>query len=231
VADLGLGLLQPGTTRQHDVVAVLVELDDLRLERLADVRLEVAHATHLDQGRRQEATQSDVEDQAALDDLDDGALDDAVLLLDLLDRAPGALVLGALLGEDQAAFLVLLLEDKCLDLVADGDDLAGVDVVLDRQLAARDHALGLVTDVEQDLVPVDLDDGAIHDVTVVEVLDGRVDRGEEVLRRADVVDGHLGRVALIGHCRKSEGAARHKGKNSSVVRSRRARTTGRFHYR
>ena len=31
--------------------------------------------------------QADVEDQAALDDLDDGALDDSVLLLDLLDRA------------------------------------------------------------------------------------------------------------------------------------------------
>jgi hypothetical protein len=30
--------------------------------------------------------------------------------------APGALVLGALLGQDQAAFLVLLLEDQGLDL-------------------------------------------------------------------------------------------------------------------
>ena len=32
-AHLGLGLLQPGATGQHDIVAVLVQLDDLGLER------------------------------------------------------------------------------------------------------------------------------------------------------------------------------------------------------
>jgi uncharacterized protein len=43
--------------------------------------------------------------------------------------------------------------------------------VLDGQLARGDDALGLVADVEQDLVAVDLDDGALDDVAVVEVLD------------------------------------------------------------
>jgi hypothetical protein len=129
----------------------------------------------------QEAAQADVEDQTALDDLDHRAGDDAVLLLDLLDRAPGALVLRALLGQDEATLLVLLLEDEGLDRVADLDDLVGVDVVLDAQLARGDDALGLVADVEQDLVAVDLDDGAFDDVAVVEVLDGLVDGGEEVL--------------------------------------------------
>ena len=190
-ADLGLRLLEPRTARQDHVVAVLVELDDLGLDLLADVRLEVADAAHLDERGREEATQADVEDEATLDDLDDGAGDDAVLLLDLLDRAPGALVLRTLLGQDQAAFLVLLLEDEGLDLVADVDDLVGVDVVLDGQLARGDDALGLVADVEQDLVPVDLDDATLDDVAVVEVLDRRVDRGEEVFLRADVVDGDL----------------------------------------
>ena len=191
LAHLGLGLLQPRPAGQHDVVPVLVQLDDLGLDLLADVRLEVAHPAHLHQRGREEAAQADVEDQAALDHLDDGALDDAVGLLDLLDRAPGALVLGALLGQDQPALLVLLLQDQGLDLVADLHDLGGVDVVLDRQLAGGDDALGLVADVEQDLVPVDLDDDALDDVAVVEVLDGLVDRGEEVLGRPDVVDGHL----------------------------------------
>ena len=199
-ADLGLGLLEPGTARQDHVVAVLVELDDLGLDLLADVRLEVADAAHLDEGGREEAAQADVEDEPTLDDLDDGAGDDAVLLLDLLDRAPGALVLRTLLGQDQATLLVLLLEDQGLDLVADGDDLVGVDVVLDGQLARGDDALGLVADVEQDLVPVDLDDATLDDVAVVEVLDRRVDRGEEVFLRADVVDGNLrgGRVDRAG---------------------------------
>ena len=190
-AHLGLRLLEPGPARQDDVVAVLVELDDLGLELLADVRLEVADAAHLDEGGGEEAAQADVEDEPTLDDLDDGAGDDAVLFLDLLDRAPGALVLRALLGQDEPTFLVLLLEDQGLDLVADLDDLGRVDVVLDRQLARGDDTLGLVTDVEQDLVAVDLDDDALDDVAVVEVLDRRVDRGEQVFRGADVVDGDL----------------------------------------
>jgi hypothetical protein len=131
-AHLGLGLLEPGAAGQHHVVAVLVQLDDLGFDLAADVGLQVAHAAHLDQRRGQEATQADVEDQAALDDLDDGALDGLVLLLELLDGAPGALVLRALLGEDEAAFLVLLLEDERLDELPDLDDIRRVDVVLDR---------------------------------------------------------------------------------------------------
>ena len=79
-----------------------------------------------------------------------------------------------------------------LDVVADGDHLSGVDVVLDGELAGGDHTLGLVADVEQHLVAVDLDDGALDDVAVVEVLDGLVDGGEERLFGADVVDGDLG---------------------------------------
>ena len=157
-AHLGLGLLEPRPAGQDHVVAVLVQLDDLGLDLLAHVGLEVADATHLDERGGQEAAEADVEDESTLDDLDDGAGDDAVLFLDLLDRAPGALVLSPLLGQDQPAFLVLLLEDQGLDLVADLDDVSRVDVVLDGQLARGDDALGLVADVEQDLVPVDLDD-------------------------------------------------------------------------
>src|SRR5690606_40072293 len=57
-----------GAAGQHHVVAVLVQLDDLRLDLAADVGLQIADATHLDQRSREEPTQADVEDQAALDD-------------------------------------------------------------------------------------------------------------------------------------------------------------------
>src|SRR5690606_7202546 len=176
------------------------------LDLLADVGLQVADAAHLDEGGGQEATQADVQDEPTLDDLDDGAGDDAVLLLDLLDRAPGALVLGALLGQDQPTFLVLLLEDQGLDLVADVDNLARVDVVLDGQLAGGDDTLGLVTDVEQDLVPVNLDDDTLDDVPVVEVLDRGVDRREEFFLRPDVVDRDLGGGLLRRSCSHVVGA-------------------------
>src|SRR6185312_9965064 len=193
-----LGLLQPRTAGEDDVVAVLVQLDDLGLDLLAHVGLEIADAAHLDQRGGEEAAEADVEDESTLDDLDDGALDRLVVVLELLDRAPGALVLRALLGQDQPALLVLLLEDEGFDLVADGDDLVGVDIVLDGQLARGDDPLGLVADVEQDLVPVDLDDGSFDDVAIVEVLDRLVDGGEEVLFRPDVVDRNLGAGRLRG---------------------------------
>ena len=120
---LGLGLLQPGPPGQHDVVAVLVQLDDLGLELPAHVRLQIADAAHLHQRGGQEPAQADVEDQAALDDFDHRAGDHAVLFLDLLDRAPGALVLGALLGQNQTTFLVLLLQDKGLDVLTSLDHI------------------------------------------------------------------------------------------------------------
>ena len=68
--------------------------------------------------------------------------------------------------------------------------------MLDRELARGDDALGLVADVEQDLVAVHLHDGAVDDVAVVEVLDGLVDGGEEVLFGPDVVDRDLRGVRI-----------------------------------
>src|SRR5579859_3921077 len=225
VPHLGLGLLQPGPPGQHHVVAVLVQLDDLGFDLPADVGLQIAHPAHLHQGGGQEAAQADVEDQAALDDLDHRAGDHAVLVLDLLDRAPGALVLRALLGQDQPAFLVLLLQDKGLDVLTRLDYFMRVDVVLDRQLERRDHALGLVTDVEQDLVPVDLDDGSFDDVAVIEVLDGLVDRGEEGFLGPDVVDRYLrGRGCLsaarhcVGRLRMRTGMGGHATPRASAAR-------------
>ena len=166
-----LGLLEPGAARKHDVVAVLVELDDLGLDGAADVGLQVAHPAQLDERCGEEAAQADVEDETTLDDLDDRALDDALVLLDLLDVAPRALVLRPLLGQDETTFLVLLLEDKGLDLLTERDDLVGIDVVADAQLAAGDHAFGLEADVEQDLVLVDFHHRSLDDVAVVELDD------------------------------------------------------------
>ena len=113
-----LSLFQVSPPGKHHVVAVLVELDDLRLELAPDVGLQVAHPAQLHQGSGQEAAQADVQDQPALDDLDDRAADGPVALLHGLDGPPGPLVLGTLLGEHEPALFVLLLEDERLDPVA-----------------------------------------------------------------------------------------------------------------
>ena len=80
-------------------------------------------------------------------------------------------------------------EDEGLDLVAQRHDLVRVDVVADRQLPAGDHALGLVADVEQDLVPVDLDHGALDELAVLDRHHGAVDGVVEAA--AEVVLGDL----------------------------------------
>ena len=52
--------------------------------------------------------------------------------------------------------------------------------MLDGQLTSENDALGLVADVQEDLVAVDLDDGALDDVAVIEVLNGLVNSGEDL---------------------------------------------------
>ena len=139
--------------RQHDVVAVLVELDDLALEhacRRTGCRSRTRRRSTSDAGRKPRRPMSRI--RPPLTTSMTGPETTPSFFLDLLDRAPGPLVLRPLLGQDQAAVLVLLLEDEGLDLLAERHDLVRVDVVADRQLLGRDDALGLVADVEQHLV-------------------------------------------------------------------------------
>ena len=82
-------LFEDDAAREDDVVAVAVHLDDAGLETRAECRREVLDATEVDERRRQEAAQADVEDETALDDLDDLALDvlaGVELLFDLGSR-------------------------------------------------------------------------------------------------------------------------------------------------
>ena len=127
-------LLEHRAAREHDVVAAAVELDHLALDLLAEVLVEVLHAADVDQRRGQEAAHAEVDDQAALDDLDHVALDRLAGVGGGLDPAPGALEAGALLGEDQAAVLVLLGQDERVDLLAELDLVGGIDRAADRKL-------------------------------------------------------------------------------------------------
>ena len=157
-----------------------VELDHLALERLALELVEVVDAADVDQRRGQEAADAEVEDQAALDDLDHAALDRLAGLGRGLDLAPGLLEAGPLLGEHEPALLVLLGEHQGVDLLAERDLLGGIDRAADRELVRRDDALGLVADVDQDLVLVDPHHLAGDDVTLLEGLDRRVVVGDEL---------------------------------------------------
>ena len=111
----------------------------------------------------------EVDDQPALDDLDHGALDRLAALGGGLDPLPRLLEPGPLLGQDQTALGVLLLEHQRVDLIAQGDLFVRVDRPSDRKLGNGDHALGLVSDVDQNLVFVHAHDGAGDHVAFVEI--------------------------------------------------------------
>ena len=114
------------------------------------------------------------------------------------------LELGAHQARDRAGM------DERLDLVADRDNLVGVDVVADRQLPRGDHALGLEADVEEDLVLVDLHDGAADEVAVVE-LDDRAGDGVVEGEGTEVVLDHLPRDVVALRVEAAEGLLRAGG--------------------
>ncbi len=168
LADLLALFLEHGAPREHHVVAAAVQLDHFALERLAEELVEVVDATDVDQRGRQEATHPEIEDEAALDDLDHVAFDRFAGLGSSLDAAPRLLEAGSLLGEDQAALGVLFGEDEGIDLLAQVDLVGGIHGLADRELGRGDDPLRLVADIDQDLVLVDPHDIAFDDVALVE---------------------------------------------------------------
>ncbi|CAB5011558.1 unannotated protein [freshwater metagenome] len=77
-------------------------------------------------------------------------------------------------------------------MVAHGDDLARINVMLDGKFTGGNNSLCLVADIKKNFVAVNFYDDTFDDVTIIKVLDSQIDGGEEILSRADVIDGNLG---------------------------------------
>ena len=161
-------LLEDRAARQDDVIARAIKLYNFGLDRLTEVLVQVRHPADVHQRGGQEAAHPEVDDQAALDDLDHSAVDGLAGLGGALDLAPGALEAGALLGQDQATVLILLGEDESVDLFAELHLLVGIDRLADRELVVGDDPFALVSDVDQDFVLVDPYDFARDDVALFE---------------------------------------------------------------
>ena len=115
-----------------------------------------------------------------------------------LDVLPGELEPRALLREDQAPFGVLLREHERVDLVAERDLVGRVDRAADRELGDRDDALRLVADVDEHLVLVDAHDGAVHDLPLVDLGEGRLVVGDQLAVRALDPDAGLLLHEIVG---------------------------------
>ncbi len=115
---LGVLLLEDRLAGEHDVAALLVDLDDPHAELLAPEAVEVAHRPQVDLAAGQEGAHADVHRKPALHALDHAAGHDAALLIGALDVVPDLHLLGFFLGQDDVAFLVLGLLQEDVDAVA-----------------------------------------------------------------------------------------------------------------
>ena len=144
---LGVLLFEEHLAREHDVAALLVDLDDPHPQLLAAQRVEVADGTHVDLRAGEERADADVHREAALDPLDDAADDDLALGIGLLDFVPDLHLLGFFTREHHVTFAVLgALEQHVDDVAGLHGDLAG----LVDELVDGNDPLGLVADVDND---------------------------------------------------------------------------------
>ena len=198
-------VLEDGAAREDDVVARAVELDHLAAQLLREELVEVLDAADVDERRRQEATDAEVEDETALDDLDHPAVDGLAALGGSLDRLPGELEARALLREEEAPLGVLLRHHERVDLVADRHLVGRVHVPADRELGDRDDAFRLVADVDEHLVLVDAHDRAVDDLALVDRREGALVVGDQLPVGAFGPDAFLGvRRAFRVRCCSSE---------------------------
>ena len=151
-------LLDEFAAGQDDVLALLVDLDDLEIVGVADVLGQVLGRDDVDLRGGQEGLDADIDQQAAFDDGFDFAGDGAAFVADGQDALPVLLEFGFFLGEDDHALFVFEFLDEDVNLVA---DLDGFDVL---EFAAGDDAFALVADVHQDFFGADFDDGAFDDI-------------------------------------------------------------------
>ena len=161
LALLGAGLFQHGAARDDDVAAAAIHLEDL--ERLVDVhqRRDVADRADVDLRARQERHGAvEIDREAALDLVEDDALDLLVVVERLLELAPAFLAARLVAREHRFAERVLDALQIDLDLVADLDLAAAAGA---GEFAHRNAAFGLRADVDERHVLLDADDDAFDD--------------------------------------------------------------------
>jgi len=148
------------SARQHDVLAVLVDFDNLEFVGVAHERLEILRRDHVNLRRWQKRLDADIDDQPALDHGLDLAHDAAAFVADREDAVPVFLELRLLVREDDGAFLVFELLDEHVNFRADLDG-----IVVDKFIVG-DHALALVADVHEDFFRTDFDDDTFDDLAL-----------------------------------------------------------------
>ncbi len=155
---------------EDDVLAVVVDLDDLELVDVADVFVEIFRRDDVDLRAGKEGLDADVDHEAAFDDALDLAFDEPAVVEDFDDLVPVLLVGGFLFREDDHALVVFEFLEEDFDLVADLDFFVF-------EFCARDGTFGFVSDVHQHDLWVDFEDAPVDDRPLAELAERLVDQG------------------------------------------------------
>ena len=163
---LGVLLFEEDLAGEHDIAALLVDLDDAHAQFLTLEGVQVAHRANVDLAAGQERADADVHRETTLDPLDDAADDDLPFLEGAFNFVPNLHLLGFFAREDDVAFTVFgALEQHVNDVALANNDLAG----FVEELFDGDDAFRLVADVDYDFVCGDLENGPLDDFTFREV--------------------------------------------------------------
>src|SRR6202046_3908668 len=120
LALFGAGLFQNRTARHHDVAAAAIHLEDLERLRIVHQRSNVADRADIDLRARQEGDSAvEVDREAALDLVEDNAVDLLVIVEGLLELAPAFLAARLVARQHGFAERILDAIEEHLDLVAD----------------------------------------------------------------------------------------------------------------
>ncbi len=169
-------VLEDDPAADDDVATALVELDDLELVRLAEQLVDVRHPPERDLAAGKECVHAhQVHDHAALDLLDEGALDGLIALVRDADLFPDPHEVGLLLGEHDRALLVFQVLQEDLDLIAFLERFGILEFV------ERNGAFGLEADVEDDRVVGDAEDLRLDDLAFDDLRHGALVHREHLL--------------------------------------------------
>ena len=146
------------TLRKHDAMALVIEIDDLEAQFLADEFVEIADRLAANLRCGNESAHAEIDENAALDDLRDGGFDHFVVVVGFDDFLPRLERASAAFGEKERTVLIVDAVDHDFERIADLEHL-GFD--RERKFAERQHAFRLAADVDEQFVLILRDDEAV----------------------------------------------------------------------
>ena len=186
--------------RDHDVAALLVQLDDGDFDGLTLHAVEVADGAQIDLRTGQERVGAvNVDGEAALDAVDHDGLDGLLFVMSLLDFFPGMNALRLLMRQVDVAFFGLALVAHHVDFVARLE--FGVSLVIEHFREGQ-HAFRLGANVDHHVRRGQLQHRASDDAIFTHCLFGfggeGLERSGEVLDRSGLVVGRAHRTVRLG---------------------------------